>query len=95
MNQTPDVLAHNMRVMATDYNKQMIRIGELQKDRAMKLIPLMAEHGTKAKAEIYYNASPEGQELLGLSYQSKGLLELKRAVKAEIDNINSEQFGRF
>ena len=95
MEQTPDVLAHNRRMMAEDYEKYQKRIGEIQKAKASKIIMLLVEHKTISKAELYYNATDEGQELLELTYKCKGLLELMRACKTEIDIINSEQFGRF
>jgi len=73
----------------------MIELAEIQKKKALKLIELMAEHGSKAKAEVYYNATPEGQKEIEITYYCKGLLELMRSVKTECDIKNNEAFNQY
>lgn len=91
----PQALATRRRELAQEYKKIMEELGELKKKKAFKIIELMAEHKTKAKAEVYYEATEDGQKEIQLTYESKGLLELMRAAKTEIDIMNAESFNQY
>lgn len=73
----------------------MNRLAEIKKRKAFKIIELMAEHGTKSKAEAYFEITDDGQEELALTYEARGLLELMRSVKTEIDIMNNESFNQY
>ena len=91
----PQQLAIRRRELATDYNNNMKELAVLKKKKAIKIIELLGEHKTNAKAEVYYNATEDGQRMLELEYLSKGLLELMRACKTEIEIMNGERFGEY
>jgi len=88
-------LATKRRQLALEYKTKMARLAELKKNKALKLIELMAEHKTKAKAEIYYDATPEGQESIEIEYYCRGLLELMRSIKTECDIKQSEAYNQY
>lgn len=92
---TFEILAVKRRKLAQEYNEKMKELAELKKKKAIKLIELMAEHGTKAKAEVYYDATEDGQKEIELNYYTKGLLELMRAVKTEIDCKSGEAHNQW
>lgn len=92
---TFEQLAVKRRQLAQEYNRDTKRLGEIKMLKATKMIELMAEHGTKAKAEVYFEASELGQEELKLTYHTRGLLELMRALKTEIDIKNAEAFNQY
>jgi len=92
---TFEELATKRRQLAQEYNRDMKELAELKKKRAFKIIELMAIHKTKAKAEVYYEATPEGQKELEITYKCRGLLELMRALKSEIDIKSAEAFGQY
>lgn len=89
----PRELAVKRRKLAQEYNEIQKQLGEIKKKKAFTIIELMAEHGSKAKAEVYFEATEEGQKELELTYQGRGLLELMRAVKSEIEIKNNEMWG--
>lgn len=90
-----DYIATQMVALAKHYSEMMTEIAQLKKDKAIEMIVLMDKHGSKAKAEVYYDATPKGQRELELTYISRGVLEEKRALKAQIDIIRGEQFGNY
>lgn len=89
-----DEIAYRRTRLASDYSGIMKQLSQLKKGKAIKLIPLMAEHGSKAKAEVYYDATEEGQKEIELTYLSRGILEEIRSLKSQIDLINAEQYGQ-
>jgi len=92
---TPEKLAIRRRELAIEYKEKMSELAEIKKKKAFKIIELMAEHGTKSKAEVYFEVTDEGQKELEITYYSKGLLELMRSIKTEVDIKNNEAFGRY
>lgn len=92
---TPQELATKRRQLAQEYKEKMTEIGEIQKRKALKIIELMAEHGSKAKAEVYFNATEDGQKEIELTMYCRGLLELMRSIKTEVDIMNNEAFGQY
>jgi hypothetical protein len=88
-------LATKRRELAQEYNRDMKELAELKKDKAFELIKLMVEHKTKAKAEVYYDATENGQKEIMLTYKCRGLLELIRSMKQEIEIKNAEAFGSY
>ncbi len=59
------------------------------------MIELMAKHGSKAKADVYFATTDEGQKELEIKYECEGLLELIRAAKTEIDIMQSEAYNQY
>lgn len=92
---TPQELATKRRKLAQEYKQKMTEIGEIQKRKALKIIELMGEHGSKAKAEVYFNATEDGQKEIELTMYCRGLLELMRSIKTEVDIMNNEAFGQY
>jgi len=95
MDYTPEQLALKRRKLAQEYQSKMKELAELKKRKAFDIIKLMAEHKTASKAEIYYNATKDGQKELEIIYEAKGLLELCRAIKTECDLKNAEGWGQY
>jgi 2-keto-3-deoxy-6-phosphogluconate aldolase len=95
MERTPQNLAIRRRELAMDYKKNMEELADIRKRKAIDIIKLMAEHKTVSKAELYYQATEDGQKEIELTMHSKGLLELMRAVKSELEILNAEAFGNF
>ena len=83
------------KAIALEYREDMKKIAELKQRKAIKMIELIAEHTTASKAELYYNATEDGLELIKLEYYSKGLIELMRSVKTECDLKNAEAHGQY
>lgn len=92
---TPEQLAIRRRELATDYNSKMKELGEIKKRKAFKMIELLGEHKTANKAEMYWATTEDGQRETELTMYCKGLLELMRAAKTEIDIKHAESFGQY
>jgi len=92
---TPQELATKRRQLAQEYNLKMKEISAIKKRKAFDIIELMAEHKTVSKAELYYNTTEDGQKLIELEYFSKGLLELMRSIKSEIDIKANEAYNMY
>ena len=92
---TPQELATKRRNLALDYKSKMLELSDLKKRKAIKIIELLGEHKTASKAELYYNATDDGQKMLEIEYYCKGLLELMRSIKTEVDIKQSEAFGQY
>ena len=92
---TPEALATRRRELAMEYKKDLIELGEIKKRKAFAIIELLDKHKTVSKAELYYNTTPDGQKELELSFKTKGILELCRAAKTEIDILNAESFNQY
>lgn len=92
---TPEQLAVRRRELAMDYNSKMKELGELKKKKAFKMIELLNEHKTASKAELYWSTTDEGQKEIELTFYTKGLIELMRSVKTEIEMKSAEAFGNY
>lgn len=95
MEYTPQILAEKRRMLALEYRKKLMELAEIKKVKPRELILLMAEHGSKAKAEVYWSATDKGQEEIVLEFTCRGLLETMRALKTECDLKNNEAFGTY
>lgn len=92
---TPAELAEKRRKLAQDYNEKMKELANLKKKKAFAIIELMAEHKSVSKAEKYYDITDDGQKDLAITYEARGLLELMRGIKTEVDIKNNEAFGAY
>ena len=92
---TPQALAIRRRELATDYNKNMKELADIKKRKAFAIIELLDKHKTSSRAEAYYAITEDGQKCIELEYHSRGLLELMRAVKSEIEIKQSEAFNNY
>lgn len=92
---SPQTLAIRRRQLATEYKKNMEELAEIQKRKAFKIIELMAEHKTVSKAELYWDTTDDGQREIELTMISRGLLELMRSVKSELEVKQAEGYGNF
>lgn len=92
---SPEQLSIRRRELAMDYNKNMKELAEIKKRKAFKIIELLDKHKTVAKAELYYSTTEDGQREIELMMTSKGLLELMRAVKTEVDMKSAEARGQY
>lgn len=90
-------LAVKRRNLALEYKENMTKLGEIKQKKALKLIEIMAQPDTKSQkhAELIFSATDEGQEELKIIYYTKGLIELMRSLKTEIDIKNSEAYNQF
>ena len=95
MEYTPQQLAVKRRKLSLEYNENMKKLAGIKKEKALKIIKLMAEHGSVAKAERYFSATEMGQKEIELEYYCKGLIELMRAVKSEIEMKAAEAYGSY
>lgn len=91
----PQELAIKRRKLSLEYREKMTELAEIQKRKAFKIIELMAEHKTVSKAELYWDITDDGQKEIELTMYLRGLLELIRALKTEIDIKNNEAFGQY
>ena len=89
---SPQQLAIRRRELATEYNEKMKELAEIKKQKAFKIIELLSTHKTINKSELYFSATKEGQKEIELEMMCKGLLELCRAVKTEIEVKNNMFF---
>lgn len=92
---TPQTLAIRRRQLAMEYKDNMLKLSEIQKRKAFKIIELMAEHKTVSKAELYWNITDDGQKEIELTMMCRGLLELMRSVKSELEVKFGEGYGQF
>ena len=92
---TPEQLAIRRRELATDYNSKMKELGDIRKRKAFKIIELLGEHKTANKAEMYWAITEDGQKETELTMYCRGLIELMRAAKTEIDIKHAESFGQY
>ena len=95
MDYTPEQLATKRRKLAQEYQKKMKELAEIKKRKAFTIIELMVLHKTASKAEIYYNATDDGQKQIELEMYCRGLLELMRSIKTECDLKSAEAFGQY
>ncbi len=92
---SPEYLAIKRRKLALEYKKIMQELAEIKKDKAEKVIFLLAEHNTINKAELYYSATDDGKKEIELTLYAKGLLETMRAIKTEIEVKNLENMNMY
>lgn len=92
---SPQQLAVRRRELAVDYNNKMKELAEIKKNKAFKIIELIATHKTINKAELYFSVTDDGQKEIELEMTCRGLLELMRAVKTEVDIKNGEAFNQY
>ena len=95
MEYTPQILAEKRRKLAQEYQKKMKELAELKKKKAFTIIELMGEHKTVSKAELYYDITEDGQKYIELEMYCRGLLELMRSIKTEVDIANNEAFNNY
>ena len=95
MERTPQNLAIRRRELAQEYKSKMEELAEIKKRKAIKVIELLGEHKTVAKAKLYYEATEDGQKEIEIELYSRGLLELMRSVKTEIEILNAEAHNNY
>lgn len=92
---TPQDLATKRRKLALEYKEKMKELGEIKKRRAFEILRLLAEWGSMPKADAHYATTPDGQKMIELEFYCRGLLETMRAVKTEVDIMQSEAFNQY
>jgi hypothetical protein len=73
----------------------MKQLGEIRKRKAFKIIELLGEHKTVSKAELYWQTTEDGQKEIELTMVSKGLIELIRSIKTEVEIKQSEAYNQY
>ena len=91
----PESLAIQRREMATAYNEYKKETGEILKRKAFEIIRIKADVKTWKEAEATFDITDDGQKLIELDMKCKGLIELMRSLKTEIDIKNNEAFGTY
>jgi hypothetical protein len=91
----PGKLATRRRELAQEYKAKMEELAEIRKRKAFDIIKLLDEHKTVSKAELYYRITEDGQKEVEIELYCKGLLELMRSVKTEIEIINAESYNQY
>jgi hypothetical protein len=92
---SPMELAVKRRKLSQDYNEKMKELAQIKKDKALKIISLLPENKTVSRAELIFSGTPEGQREIELTYYCKGLIELIRSLKTEVDIKNAESWGQY
>ena len=92
---SPQILATRRRMLSQEYQNDLKELGEIQKKKAFKIIELRATVSSDKQAERLWAVTDDGQKELELIYKSKGLIELIRCAKTEIDILNNEAFGTY
>jgi 2-keto-3-deoxy-6-phosphogluconate aldolase len=95
MEYTFEQLATKRRQLAVEYKAKMQELAEIKKKKAIEIIKLLDEHKTVSKAELYYQATDDGQKEIEITLYCKGLLELMRSIKTECDIKNSEAYSQY
>ena len=92
----PQQLATRRRELATEYKNDLLELGEIIKKKAFVIINIRSMENIKSdkQAEQHWAITEDGQREITLLFKTKGLLELMRAAKTEIDIMNAEQFGQ-
>jgi len=92
---SPEQLAVKRRQLSQDFNEKMKQLGEIRKRKAFKIIELLGEHKTVSKAELYWQTTEDGQKEIELTMVSKGLIELIRSIKTEVEIKQSEAYNQY
>ena len=92
---THEYLAMKRRKLALEYKAKMQELATIKMNKAIKIIELLDEHKTASKAELYFAATEEGQKEIEITMYCKGMLELMRSLKTEIDIKINESYGNF
>ena len=92
---TPMQLAVRRRELAVDFKENCERLGEIKQEKAFEIIKIRADVNSDAQAERIWETTELGQEELKLTFKNKGLIELIRSLKTEIDIKNNEAFGTY
>ena len=95
MEYSPQILATKRRKLALEYKKKMEELAEIRKRKVFEIIKLLGEHKSINKAELYYSATEDGQKEIEITLYCKGLLETMRAVKTEVEILQSESFNQY
>ncbi len=95
MDYTHEQLATRRRKLAQEYNRDKKEIGEILQRKAFEIIKIKAEVKTWKEAEIIWQTSEDGQKWLLLDNKCKGLIELIRSMKSEIDIKQSEAYNQY
>lgn len=93
----PQKLATRRRELSQEYKKDMEELGDIIKKKAFKLIELRAIEEVKSdkQAERLWAVTEDGQREITLLFKTRGLLELMRAVKSEIDIMQAEAYNQY
>lgn len=91
----PEKLATRRRELAQEYKAKLEELAEIRKRKAMEIIKLLDEHKTVSKAELYWRATEDGQKEIEIELYTKGLIELIRSAKTEIDILNAESYNQY
>ena len=91
----PQKLATRRRELAQEYKAKMEELAAIRKRKALEIIKLLDEHKSVAKAELFYQATPDGQKEIEITLYCRGLIELIRSAKTEIDILQSEAFNQY
>ena len=95
MEHTPRQLAIKRRKLAQEYNRDKKEIGEILQRKAYNIIKIKIDVKTWKEAEMIWQTTEDGQKWLLLDNKCKGLIELIRSMKTEVDILNNESFGQY
>lgn len=95
MEYSPQELAIKRRKLAQEFNQDKKEIGAILGRKAFDIIELKKVSKTWKEAESLWAVTEDGQRFLMLDYKCKGLIELIRSMKTEIDIKNNEAFGQY
>lgn len=92
---TPEELATRRRKLAQEYNEDKKEIGRILQRKAFDIIKIKIDVKTWKEAEMVWQTSEDGQKWLMLDNKCKGLIELIRSLKTEVDIQNNQAFGQY
>jgi len=92
---TPTELAIRRRKLSQEFNQDKKEIGEILQRKAFDMIELKKEIKTWKEVEIIWQTTEDGQRWLMLDNKCKGLIELIRSMKTEVDCLNNESHNMY
>ena len=92
---TPQQLATRRRELAMEYRDKMKELGKIKKKKALEIIKLRVNTKTNIEAERAWQATEDGQKEIEIDYYCRGLLELIRSVKTEIEILQAEAYNQY
>ncbi len=95
MSYTPSELANKRRKLAQEFNEDKKEIGAILGRKAFAIIDIKKDVKTWKEAEMLWQVTDDGQKWLILDNKCKGLIELIRSMKTEVDILNNESFNQY
>ncbi len=87
-------LVRKQQTMAEEYNTMMKELAQIRNRKAIEIIKLIDIHKTISKAEKYWAVTEDGMRETEIDLYSKGLVEIKRSIKTELNIIQAQSYNQ-